>query len=94
MTLKTRVRSDQAGGFMPGRIVADDSDQGGASPETSDIARHIAHAAQHHLFGDAQQDGNRRLRRDAGHIAVNVSIHHQVAHADDPCAMYGGQKRM
>ena len=73
-----------------GIVLADQADKDAMRAEARDIARDIAGAADHHLAALDCDHRRRRLRRDAGDLAIDEVVQHQVADAQDGDA---GQSR-
>ncbi len=94
MALHAHIRPDQAQGLAAGRIVAHHADHAGASAQARHVAGHVAHAAQHGLGRSLAQHRDRRFGRDARHVAIDVTVHHQVPDAGDPRAMDGLEQRL
>ncbi len=73
-------RPHQAGARF---ILADHADEDAARPERGQVARHIAATADDKLAARHRQHRRRRLRRDAGDLAIDEIIEHQVADAQN-----------
>ena len=75
---------DQVGHLAPGGVLADQRDEAAARLEGGQVAHHVAGAAQHRRLADDGQDRDRCLRRDALDRAVDITVEHHVADAEDP----------
>ena len=77
-----RIGGERLGQSRAGVVVADHADENAARAERHQIARDIAGAADHD-FGALDRDHRRRrLRRDAGHVAIDEFVKHQIADAE------------
>ena len=66
----------------PRLVVADHADEDAARAERGDIARHVAGAADHEFAVADGEHLRRRLGRDAGDLAVDEIVEHDVADAE------------
>ena len=63
----------------PFGIDADQSDEAGAAAERRDVVGGVSRSARHHCRRVVFQNQDRRLTRDAGHLAVHELVRDQIA---------------
>ena len=77
-------RIDAGGGELAaqtggGRIGADEADKRDLGAQRSQVVRNVRGAAEADVFGLKLNDGHRRFRRNARHLADDETIEHHVA---------------
>ena len=93
------VRLDQAGMAgksraqdLPRLVIADHSEKDAARAETGNVAGDIAGAADKLFLALDREHGHRRFRRDAGDLAIDEVVEHQVADAEHGLLGHSGEK--
>jgi hypothetical protein len=65
------------------RIVADDANEKAARAEACNVAGDVAGAADDDVLARDIDHRRRRLRRNAGYLAIDEIVQHQIADAED-----------
>src|SRR5215813_9779082 len=76
---------------IAGVVVANRPDKDAARTEPYKVARDVARAANHDFRSLDRDHRRRRLRRNAGNLAVNELVQHQVADAENGLLGQGGE---